>query len=555
MIRVIVYFFAIVTAAFALSILADQPGSLVINWMGREFRTSVFVAIIVMAAAIATLFLLWSALRSILSSPGTVLARFRKRREEKGIDALSRGIIAVGVGDVKLAHKYSKQAQKALANQPLSALLRAQAAQLRGDKLTVQRIYEAMLESPETELLGLRGLYVEARRENQEEPARQYAERALKLNARLAWASKGLLELQCRDGQWERALETLALAKKNGQVVRALAKRQRAVLLTARAMELKETQSDKALKMASEAHGLAPDLVPAAEIAGLLLANRGNTSKSTQILKKTWRLAPHPDIATAYAYARMGDSPRDRFKRVLNLAQFKPDHIESAIAIANTAIEASDWKEARGALKPLLKSAPPARVCTLMARIEGGEYGDKGRVREWLARALRAPRDPVWTADGYVSDNWAPVSPITGELDAFEWKVPADFARNQAPDMALDEFVSLPATEPDVVEKPAEPAKIIRAEDSDQVSANAEAKDIEIADIKSDGVEAVPAEILSEEPKALDDSTEKNVGPADEKPKKTKVFNPPPTPDDPGPHIENMDKSSSEMDSRYRMSR
>jgi HemY protein len=60
-----------------------------------------------------------------------------------------------------------------------------------------------------------------------------------------------------------------------------------------------------------------------------------------------------------------------------------------------------------------------------MARIESGE-GNKGREREWLARAVRAPRDRAWIADGYISDRWLPVSPVTGAVDAFEWKAPVD---------------------------------------------------------------------------------------------------------------------------------
>ena len=31
---------------------------------------------------------------------------------------------------------------------------------------------------------------------------------------------------------------------------------------------------------------------------------------------------------------------------------------------------------------------------------------------------------PAWTADGYVSDRWRPVSPVTGRLDAFQWQTP-----------------------------------------------------------------------------------------------------------------------------------
>ena len=73
------------------------------------------------------------------------------------------------------------------------------------------------------------------------------------------------------------------------------------------------------------------------------------------------------------------------------------------------------------------------RICMLMAQVEEGQEGDFGRVREWLARAVSAHRDPVWTADGQVSDSWKPTSPVTGKLDAFEWKVPvqelADYDR------------------------------------------------------------------------------------------------------------------------------
>ena len=59
-----------------------------------------------------------------------------------------------------------------------------------------------------------------------------------------------------------------------------------------------------------------------------------------------------------------------------------------------------------------------------MAELERAEHNDEGRAREWMARALNAAPDPQWTADGHVSDRWLPVSPVSGRLDAFEWRVP-----------------------------------------------------------------------------------------------------------------------------------
>ena len=82
-----------------------------------------------------------------------------------------------------------------------------------------------------------------------------------------------------------------------------------------------------------------------------------------------------------------------------------------------------EFDRARAALSPLL-AHPTQRVALLMAEIEEVEHGDEGRAREWMARAVHAARDPGWTADGLVSERWLPVSPVSGRLDAFEWKVP-----------------------------------------------------------------------------------------------------------------------------------
>src|SRR5204863_8630458 len=87
------------------------------------------------------------------------------------------------------------------------------------------------------------------------------------------------------------------------------------------------------------------------------------------------------------------------------------------------AIDASEFGRAREALAPFV-ATPTQRVALLMAEIERTEHGDSGRARAWTLRAVRALHDPAWTADGYVSDRWRPVSPVTGRLDAFQWQTP-----------------------------------------------------------------------------------------------------------------------------------
>lgn len=433
MLRLVIFLLGVIAVASGLHWLADRPGNLTLDWQGYVVETSVFRAIVILALLMATTIAAWGIIRNIWHSPATVGHIITRRRERKGLDAISNGMIAIGSGDRNLALRAAVQAKKSLPNEPLTHLLRAQTAQLQGDNATARRMFEAMLATPDTEQLGLRGLFLEASREGETEAARQYAERAIKLRPTLEWPSDALFELQCRDQDLDGAIATTAIAKKHGHVDKKLADRRRAVLLAGKAQLLEDDSTEDALNFALEAHGLAPDLIPAAAVAGRILASRGQTPKAAKILQKTWRLAPHPDLATAYAFARVGDSPSDRLDRVRQLAKLDPNAAEGALALAATAIDAREWKIARDALEPLLRPERMSqRVATLMAKLEGGENGDTGRVREWLARAVNAPRDPAWTADGIISSTWAPISP-SGRIDAFEWRVP--FAELDAPNL------------------------------------------------------------------------------------------------------------------------
>lgn len=426
MTRLVLFLLGVLALASGLAWLADRPGSLLVTWQGYEIETSVFRAVVIFAAFIGLVLFAWSLLSQVWSSPAALSHFMRRRRQRRGLDALSSGMIAIGAGDRSMATRYALQARKSLPNEPLTHLLRAQAAQLSGDKATARRIFEAMLGSPDTEQLGLRGLFLEAGRENEREAQRQFAERALNLNPKLSWPVEALFELQCKAGDWAGALQTLALARRHGHVERPAADRRRAVLLAAQAQAAEEDDPEKALSLALEAHGLSPSLVPAAAIAGRLLAARGNTPRAAKVIQKTWAKSPHPELATAYAYARIGDSPRDRLDRVKQLFALNPHSIESAIAVALAAIEARDYDEARRILQPYTEQGLTRRVAALLARIEAEDSGDKGRAREWLARAVTAPRDAAWIADGAISERWAPISPVTGALDAFEWRVPVE---------------------------------------------------------------------------------------------------------------------------------
>src|SRR6476659_1969000 len=179
MIRVLVFVIGVIAAALSLAWLADRPGAITVEWLGYEIKTSAFVGALVLAAIVTMLVLAWSLLRYVLAQPAAMAAHMRERRRRQGFDALTRGLLAIGVGDRAQAQRYAGIARRNLPDEPLTALLRAQAAQLKGDRAAARRAFEAMLDRPETELLGVRGLFLEAKRSNDIDAARGLAQRAV----------------------------------------------------------------------------------------------------------------------------------------------------------------------------------------------------------------------------------------------------------------------------------------------------------------------------------------------------------------------------------------
>jgi HemY protein len=421
MIRVALYLILVGAIAYGIAFVADRPGDVVVTWQGWRIETSLLVLAAAILAAVIVLSVILGLIRAIARSPIVLARLLGNRRGVRAYEAISHGLIAVGAGDVAAAQRFTAEVQRLAPGEPLALLLSAQAAQLAGDRDAAERAFRSMAARPDTKALGLHGLFIEAQRRNDAGSARAYAEEAARIAASLSWAGTAVLEARCRDGDWAGALDLLEQQRR--RLDKATYRRQRAVLLTARALAIEDRDRDAAKEFVLEANKLAPDLVPAAALAGRLLAESGHLRKATRIIDSAWRANPHPELAQAYAELRSGESARERLKRIEAGARRVPGHIEGALAVARAALDAQEFAKARSELAPYLER-PTKRVCVLMAKLERAERNDEGRAREWMARALNAPPDPQWTADGYVSDRWLPVSPVSGRIDAFEWRVP-----------------------------------------------------------------------------------------------------------------------------------
>jgi len=461
MIRLLILLAALGAAIWGVTWFADNPGEVTLAFRGVDYTVSLGLGLAIAVAFAIALMIVWSVIRFVFKIPSLMSLAAKARRREKGYVALSKGMIAVGSGDQKAAARHAADAAKLIGHEPLTKLLSAQAAQLSGDRAGAANAFNAMLDHPATHALGLRGLHVEARRAGDATAALQLAERAHAHSAP-SWAGQALLDEHAKRGDWAKALAALETQARARSIDKPEANRLRAVLKTGLALDSADRDPKGALSLAEEARKLAPGLVPANALAGRLAAQLGDGPRAAKILEAAYERFPHPDLASAYLRLRHGDSTQDRLARAKRLARLAPGDPESALFLAQAALDARDTDAARAALAPLLgdDKRPTVRACVLMAKIADSQ-GDSGGVREWLARAAHAPRDPAWVAEGNITDRWSPASP-SGALDAYQWRTPDENLRPPLEFPPAPEPVAIAAPTPPAIEPPPSPPQIER---------------------------------------------------------------------------------------------
>src|SRR3990167_1140955 len=143
MIRVVLFLLSVAIVAAGVVWVADRPGDVAITWMGSRIETSLMVAALAIGTFVLVAILLWGIVRAILRSPEQVSLFFRHRRAMKGYLAITRGLIAVGAGDLRIARKSADEAARLSAGDPLTLLLSAQSAQMAGDRAAAERALRA----------------------------------------------------------------------------------------------------------------------------------------------------------------------------------------------------------------------------------------------------------------------------------------------------------------------------------------------------------------------------------------------------------------------------
>lgn len=424
MIKLFIFLLTLTIAAIVAAWFVENDGSILVVWMGYRIQTSVAFAILASGIVFILLFSILQILIYLKNIPKNYKKSATGKKREKGFVALSKGFIAIAAGDGKQAKKLSKQAVGYLGQAPATRLLEAQSAQLEGNSAEAEIHYNAMLENKETEIIAIKGLLIQAEKNEDLKKAIFLAEKAIKIQPDSTWANPVLLRLYKITKRWEEAKNLLHKNAKLKLIDEKQAKREGAIICIAQSHEQENLgNTEKALEFAQIAFKELPDFAPVAIVFSKLLLASDKKRKAIKILENVWKENPNPQIAKLYMEIFASESPEKRQKHADKLLGLNPNDINSHIVVADTAISADNPAKARSHLKTALAMRETSLICQMMADVERLEGTGRDAIDKWLKRSQMCNAEPVWscTKCGASQNIWDTNCDNCQSFDSLKW--------------------------------------------------------------------------------------------------------------------------------------
>ncbi len=393
-------------------LVAGLPGRVSADLGDYSIEAATPVAAFGLILLFGLLYALLRLLGALWRLPRTLRRRRAERYRRAGDTAVTRTLLALASGEKADARREAARARRLLGDTPQTLLLAAEAGRLAGREDEAEGAFRRLAERGDAAFLGLRGLLRQAIAREDWPEAAALARQAEAAQPGATWLRQERARLAVRAGNWA---DALALAD---------ADTPKAALAAAAAEA--EPDPARALRLARQAWQEDPSLPAAALAYASRLRAAGRESRALAAIRHSWSIAPQPELA-AFVLAPMDDR-LERMPAAQKLTEANPEHVESRLLLARTALEAGLVGEARRHAEAARDAGvDQRRLWLLLAEIEEIEGGDTeaGRLaqRDALRHAAMAGSDPAWRCGAChaVHAAWHPSCPTCFTVGSVRW--------------------------------------------------------------------------------------------------------------------------------------
>ena len=402
-----------VLAAAAIALawwVAGLPGTVSATIGDTTLSTSSPVALVLLALLFLVIYFVIRALAALTRAPRAARRNRQRRNRVRGNNAVTRALVALAASDAAAAQREAERSRRLLGDTPLTLLLTAQADRQAGREDAAAATFRQLAGHKDAAFLGLRGLMRQATAREDWAAADELARQAEAVRPGAQWLQEERRTLALRTGNWADAL-------------RLSGPNLRAPLAVAAA----ETERDPvaALRYAKQAWTANPTLAPAAIAYASCLRATGKAGKANDVLRRSWAMQPHPDLAKEYMADL--DNKQDRLRAASGLAQQNANHPESHLLQAQAALDAGMAKEALRHIKAARDAGlNQRRVWVLLADI-ADHQGHGSEAQDALRHVATADPDPFWrcAACGTAHARWHPVCDACNTPGEINWVQPS----------------------------------------------------------------------------------------------------------------------------------
>ncbi len=334
---------------------------------GYQITTSVILFLI---ALLIVFYLLYLAQKPFGWIKGFQHARSLGKMDRKET-YLTQVLTAFLSGDENAGEKLLKNRHKCYPSDCLQTLLVQALLQPSPD------IFEKLLQTPQTKLIGIKGLLEEAWKTGNLPEAAKLVKKAVEISPETPWVKTASFKMCIAQQDWSTALDILESQKKS--ISKECFKKQKALLL---------------LKLGhnKEAFETAPELPMTA-----LAYARSHPEKAKDIFIASWQKEPSHEIFLAYENLISSLEAPNRVKAVEKLIAKNKANRFSILALAETALNAHLWGMAREQMEIYIKSYPLTQeAALLMARVEREGWNHESEALKWEEKAKTIEKKAGW---------------------------------------------------------------------------------------------------------------------------------------------------------------
>ena len=359
-----------------------------------SFSSSFFVAV----ATIILLFIYLSLLLYFKSkvSFNNYLIKSKYKKLDKGYNHFVEAMIAIANKDNRTAIKSHKKMNSYLKDDPsLSLLLKSEVYKIEKDYNKLSEVYEIMIKSKKTEVLGYRGLMQQNLKQQDYHHAFLYGEKLFNINPYIDQLYETLIFVAAKTKNWNQLILLSEKAHKKNIINRDTLYENKSISHYEIACILNDSNLKESTKNIVKALELKKFFPPFVKLHLELVSRSNNLLLLKKLIKKYWSASP-TSVVRGIISQIIIDNNLGNISFINQIIKNNSQNEESKKLLISFAIKNQEWNIARINIEGLIGANPTGEICLFMANIELGENNDKQKSDSWIMRSENSIVENMW---------------------------------------------------------------------------------------------------------------------------------------------------------------